>query len=138
MNPLRILVADDEDSILSLLEQLLKNDGHSVVAARNAREACEAIGRQPFDLVITDMLMPDGDGIDLITKAKTVQPDARILAMSGGGRYVEGGDYLKLAKAMGADVAVTKPFDLRQFMAAIAIAIRSCSGLETQQGLAET
>src|SRR5215207_9343768 len=92
MNPLSILVADDEDSILALLEQLLKNDGHAVLAERNAREACAAINRQRFDLVITDMLMPNGDGIDLITKAKTVHPDARSLAMSGGGRYVEGGD----------------------------------------------
>ncbi len=91
----------------------------------NAREACEQMGRHAFDLVITDVLMPDGDGIDLITELKKVQPKARIIAMSGGGRYLEGSDYLKLATGLGAHAAIMKPFTWAQMKAAIDLAVAS-------------
>ena len=123
MNALTILVADDDENIRALLEHLLVTAGHAVTAVGNAGEACVVMAKQSFDLVITDVLMPDGDGIDLITQLKRVQPRARILAMSGGGRYLEGGDYLKLAKGIGAHAAVMKPFDSQQFQAAMALAL---------------
>src|SRR5687768_2285237 len=114
MKSLSILVADDEDSIRSLLEHFLSSAGHSVVIVGSAREACEAIARRPFDLIITDVLMPDGDGLDLITESRKLQPNARILAISGGGRYLEGSDYLKLARGLGAHTAMMKPFTFQQ------------------------
>ena len=123
MNPLSILVADDEDSIRSLVQHLLGSQGHSVVVVSNAREAFEQMKQRQFDLVITDVLMPDGDGIDLITELKKVQPNARILAMSGGGRYLEGSDYLKLATGLGAHGAIMKPFTWQQLQAAIELAL---------------
>ena len=119
MNPLSILVADDEDSIRSLLQHFLGTVGHTVTVVGNAREACDVMRRRDFDLVITDVLMPDGDGIDLITEVKQVQPRARILAMSGGGRYLEGSDYLKLARGIGAHGALMKPFTWQQLEDAI-------------------
>ena len=119
MNSLSILVADDEDSIRSLLEHFLKSAGHQVVVVGNAREACELMLKQTFDLVITDVLMPEGDGLDLITELKKVQPNCRILAISGGGRYLEGSDYLKLAKGLGAHSAMMKPFTWQQLQDAI-------------------
>ena len=119
MNSLSILVADDEDSIRSLLEHFLKSAGHRVVVVGNAREAYEVMTRQAFDLVITDVLMPEGDGLDLITELKKAQPNARILAISGGGRYLEGSDYLKLAKGLGAHSAMMKPFTWQQLKDAI-------------------
>src|SRR5688572_18342931 len=122
MPSLSILVADDEDSIRSLLEHFLTNSGHTVVAVGNAREACEAMSKKTFDLVITDVLMPEGDGLDLITELKKKQPNARILAMSGGGRYLEGSDYLKLAKGLGAHTAMMKPFTFDQLQQAIKVA----------------
>lgn len=123
MPSLSILVADDEDSIRSLLEHFLTNSGHTVVVVGNAREACEAMSKRTFDLVITDVLMPDGDGLDLITELKKKQPNARILAMSGGGRYLEGSDYLKLAKGLGAHTAMMKPFTWPQLQEAIEVAL---------------
>ena len=123
MNPLSILVADDEDSIRSLLEHFLKHDGHHVVIVANAREAFEAMKTQMFDVVITDVLMPDGDGLDLITELRKKQPNARIVAMSGGGRYLEGSDYLKLAKGLGAHTAMMKPFTWQQLQDAIHVAL---------------
>ena len=127
MKSLSILVADDEDSIRSLLEHFLTSGGHAVVAVGNAREACQAMARQPFDLVITDVLMPDGDGLDLITELRKKQPNARILAMSGGGRYFEGSDYLRLAKGLGAHTAMMKPFTWQQLKEAIDVALAAPS-----------
>jgi two-component system cell cycle response regulator CpdR len=123
MNSLSILVADDEDSIRSLLEHFLKNAGYDVVVVGNARDACELIRKQPFDLVITDILMPDGDGLDLINEIKREQPTSRILAISGGGRYLEGSDYLKLAKGLGAHGAMMKPFTWQQLQDAINVVL---------------
>jgi DNA-binding NtrC family response regulator len=128
MQPLTILVADDEDSIRSLVQHFLTAAGHTVVLVGNAREAFDHLRRQTFDLVITDVLMPDGDGIDLITELKQVQPKARILAMSGGGRYLEGSDYLKLASGLGAHTAITKPFNWDQLRAAIERAMAPVPG----------
>lgn len=123
MPSLSILVADDEDSIRSLLEHFLTNNGHAVVVVGNAREACAAMSKKSFDLVITDVLMPDGDGLDLITELRKKQPNARILAMSGGGRYLEGSDYLKLAKGLGAHTAMMKPFTWQQLQDAMGVAL---------------
>jgi DNA-binding NtrC family response regulator len=119
MNPLSILVADDEDSIRSLLQHFLTSSGHRVVVVSNAREACDAMSKQGFDLVITDVLMPEGDGLDLITELRKKQSNARIIAMSGGGRYLEGSDYLKLAKGLGAHTAMMKPFTWQQLQEAM-------------------
>lgn len=123
MTPLSTLVVDDEQKICALLQQWLTDAGCATVTARSGDDACEAMKQRQFDLVITDVLMPDGDGLDLITELKKVQPSARILAMSGGGRYVEGDDYLKLARGIGAHAAVMKPFDWKQLKAAIDVAL---------------
>lgn len=106
-----------------VLKQLLTTAGHSVTLVTNAREAAAHLRRTPFDLVITDVLMPDGDGVDLIADVKKFQPKARILAMSGGGRYLEGSDYLKLATGLGAHTAIAKPFKWEQLLAAITKAL---------------
>lgn len=128
MPPLTILVADDEGNIRQFLRQLLTAAGHTVTDVGSAREAADHLQRQAFDLVITDVLMPDGDGIDLITDVKKRQPRARILAMSGGGRYLEGSDYLKLATGLGAHVAIMKPFTWEELQAAMAKALPAASG----------
>lgn len=123
MQPLSILVADDEESIRVALQQLLTAAGHAVMPVGSAREAAEPLRRQAFDLVITDVLMPDGDGVDLIAEVRKLQPRARIIAISGGGRYLEGSDYLKLATGLGAHTALTKPFNAEQLQAAMARAL---------------
>lgn len=123
MNPLSILVVDDEQKICALIQQWLIVAGHEVSVAGSGVGASEAVKQREFDLVITDVLMPDGDGLDLITELKRVQPKARVVAMSGGGRYVDGGDYLKLAQGIGAHAAVAKPFDWPQLLAAMEVAL---------------
>src|SRR5476649_1591845 len=110
MKPLSVLIADDEEDIRLLLEQWLKPLGHAVACVANATEAIKLLHRVHFDLVVTDILMPDGDGLKLIDEFKKAQPAARILAISGGGRYMDSNDCLKVARGLGADLAIIKPF----------------------------
>jgi DNA-binding NtrC family response regulator len=119
MKPLNILVVDDEESIRLILQHWLSKTGHTVQVAESGRRACEMMKRHAFDLVITDVLMPDGDGLDLIADVKKSQPAARVLAISGGGRYMHGDDCLKMARGLGAHAAVMKPFSLQQLQLGI-------------------
>ena len=119
MKPLSILVADDEESIRVLLHHWLTKAGHTVTSVGTGREAVEAMQKKKFSLVITDVLMPDGDGLDLIAKLRQAHPAARILAISGGGRYVEGADCLKMARGFGAHASTMKPFTWAELQAGI-------------------
>jgi CheY-like chemotaxis protein len=119
MKSLSILIADDEENIVVLVQHWLTAAAHSSVGVGSATEAFAAMRQQKFDLVITDVLMPDGDGLDLIRKLKSAQPSARILAISGGGKYVEGDDCLKMARGLGAHAVVMKPFSWVQLHAAM-------------------
>jgi DNA-binding NtrC family response regulator len=123
MKPMTILVADDEDSIRVLLQHWLTGTGHTVDLVGNALEGCAALAKRNYDLVITDVLMPDGDGLHLIRELRKVQPGARVLAMSGGGRYLPGDDYLKMARGLGAHSIVMKPFTWQELSAGIEQAI---------------
>lgn len=120
MKSLTVLVVDDEENIRALIEHWLRTAMHSVVSVANATEAIIALKQRRFDLVITDVLMPDGDGLDLIGALRREQPTARILAISGGGRYVEGDDCLKMARGLGAHAGVMKPFKWEQLEASMA------------------
>ena len=80
--PLSILLADDEEGIRRLVEQWLLRAGHTVTLAADGREATKALRERSFDVLITDIVMPDGDGLELIASFKKAQPAARILAMA--------------------------------------------------------
>lgn len=123
MSALSILVADDEENICVLLEQWFKALGHTVKTAQSGSGALRLLGDFRADLVVTDILMPDGDGVTLINGVRKVLPGARILAISGGGRYMDGTDYLKIAKGLGANGAILKPFTRVQFMQAVETAL---------------
>lgn len=108
---LNVLVADDETGICNLLEHWLTAAGHKVQLAEGGQQALRLLNHTAFDLVITDVVMPDGDGFELIPAIKKIQPQARIIAISGGGRYIPGNDCLSLARGLGAHATVIKPFD---------------------------
>lgn len=127
MKSLTVLVVDDEENIRALIEHWLRTAMHSVVSVANATEAIIALKQRRFDLVITDVLMPDGDGLDLIGALRQEHPTARIIAISGGGRYVEGDDCLKMARGLGAHAAVMKPFKWEQLEASMAEAFAPVS-----------
>lgn len=112
-------MADDEEGIRRLLEQWLVRAGHQVTCAADGREATKALRDRSFDLLVTDIVMPDGDGLELIATFKKAQPAGRILAISGGGRYLQGNDCLKIARGLGAHAVVMKPFTAEQLLAGI-------------------
>ncbi|MEK9968344.1 MAG: response regulator, partial [Ferrovibrio sp.] len=92
-----------------LIAAILTSDQHSVVRSRDGRAGMERFCAEPFDLVITDILMPNQEGLETIRSLVKQKPDVRIIAVSGSGR--DGGvDYLRIAQEFGAIGALQKPF----------------------------
>jgi len=118
MPPPSILVVDDEPEMLDILKQVLAAAGHRVVTADNGREAISLLAREKFDLVLTDLLMPERDGTEVIGELRTKYRDVPVVAMSGGGRMPRG-EYLKIAKMFGAHAMLEKPFTNEQLLSTI-------------------
>lgn len=114
----RILVVDDDPEIRSTLKKLLELAGHQVVVAADGRAAEAALSGGDFQLMITDIVMPDQDGIEVIKVTRAAHPELPIIAISGGGR-LRTGNYLRLAQAMGAARSFEKPFDFQELAAAV-------------------
>jgi DNA-binding NtrC family response regulator len=111
----RILVVDDDPEIRSTLKKLLERYGHDVVIAADGRGAETALSQSSFDLMVTDIVMPDQDGLEVIRITRAAHPKLPIIAISGGGQ-LRTGNYLRLAKAMGAMTAIEKPFEFDAFL----------------------
>jgi CheY-like chemotaxis protein len=118
--PLSVVVADDVAEIRRLLEQWLTEIGCIVTCVSTGRDAVRLLRAGHVDVVITDIIMPDGDGLEVITDLKRAQRSTRILAMSGGGSHLGAADCLKFAKSLGAHGVVTKPFNREQVFDALA------------------
>jgi CheY-like chemotaxis protein len=101
----RVLVVDDEVTLLGVIANVLNDMGFEVLTATNGREASEAISQHPIDLLITDLGIPDEDGIEIIRRLKKDHPNLKIIAMSG----TFGADLLRAAKHLGADATLPKP-----------------------------
>jgi CheY-like chemotaxis protein len=113
-----IMVVDDDRHVQLALRQIVESAGHSAIEAGNGQEALEMFEEYRPDLVITDIFMPQTDGIETIRTIRRCQPDARIIAISGG--YVGSGwNYLGSVVVLGADLALQKPFTVSQMTAAI-------------------
>ncbi len=123
MPPLSVLLTDDEEHIRQLICNWLEQAGHRVTCAATGNEASALAKKAAFDLVVTDILMPDGDGVELIAALKVSQPAARVLAISGGGRIIDSTDCLRIAQGLGAHAAVMKPFNREKFLEAVALAM---------------
>ena len=115
---MKILVVDDEIYIREGLKQLLELEGHETEIACDGKEALRMIDQQQPDLVITDIIMPERDGVEVICKAKEKYPKLKIIAISGGGR-ISAHDYLKIAKQLGANSILTKPFSSNDLISEI-------------------
>jgi DNA-binding NtrC family response regulator len=107
----RILVVDDDLAIREMLHAMLERAGHSVRIATNGREAIAEYQENPVDLIISDIVMPDGDGIEMLMELRRLAPDARIVVMSGGGARFKATDHFAAAKHLGALETITKPFE---------------------------
>jgi len=114
--PISIVVADDVVEIQQLLQQWLRDLGCIVTCVSTGREAVRVLRTVHVDMVITDILMPDGDGLEVITDLKTAQPSVRIIAMSGGGSHLRATECLKFASGLGAHAVLMKPFNREQLL----------------------
>lgn len=107
----RILLVEDDDAVREILRKTLVAAGHEVEEAPNGVVALAAYRRRPSDLVITDLVMPEKDGLEAIMDLRRLDPAVRIIAMSGGGRTLGPGDfYLESARLFGAMRILSKPF----------------------------
>jgi DNA-binding NtrC family response regulator len=103
-----ILIIDDDERTRKLFRKILETEGYQVSEASNGNEGIKLFRKEPADLVITDIIMPEKEGIETIMELRKDFPDVKIIAMSGGG-LVEADSYLEMAKKMGATEVLTKP-----------------------------
>ena len=101
-----------------LIRLVLEASGYAVAWARNGKEARRVLEGSSFDVVLTDLLMPECDGLELIGELVKNNPTVGIVAMSGGG-HVAGEHYLQMAKSFGAHVLLSKPFSHDRLFAAV-------------------
>jgi CheY-like chemotaxis protein len=105
----RILIVDDDDSFRAMLRTSLERMGHEVLEAIHGRRAIPIVEKEQLDLVITDLIMPEKEGIETIPEIRRLRPNIKILASSGGGR-IESKDLLRMTLKLGADKTLAKPF----------------------------
>lgn len=112
INECCVLVIDDEQGVREVISESLKLCGFKVLKAENGKNAVDLIdqGHKP-DVVITDIIMPEQDGIETILTIRKRYPDVKLVAISGGGR-MNNMDFLSLAENLGADVTMPKPLDI--------------------------
>lgn len=113
-----ILLVDDDHDFLKLQGELLRCAEHRVVTVNNGKEAMSVAKETPFDLVITDLVMPEKEGIEIIIELRRTFPALKIIAMSGGGR-VDAKDYLVIARQLGASLTLAKPFTGKELLNAV-------------------
>ena len=104
----KVLVIDDEPGIRGIMCRVLETAGHDVTDFANGAGAIEHVRQEPADLVITDLFMPEVEGIETIREIHRLRPDMPIIAISG--VDFEGGDYLRVARKFGAVATLRKPF----------------------------
>ncbi len=114
----RILIIDDDETIRVVLVRTLANAGHSVEQAGDGKAGLRALERESFDLVVTDIVMPETEGLELMMRVRERRPESKIIVMSGGGRLRDPG-YLKTARLMGADEVLAKPFGGAEFLVVV-------------------
>jgi CheY-like chemotaxis protein len=105
------------------MQLMLTKMGHEVTVARNGKEVVSQCAQQLPDLVVTDLVMPEREGLETIEILRRQWPQVRIIAVSGGGR-MNAGDLLRVAKLMGARQVLAKPFSHQELELAVAAALR--------------
>lgn len=103
-----ILIIDDDAAVSRTLSLILTRAGYKVSTVTSARKGLEMLTAGSFDLVLTDIIMPELDGIEAIRRIRADHPELRIIAMSGGGQ-IDKADFLHMAEVLGADRVLEKP-----------------------------
>lgn len=113
-----ILLIDDMAGVRRAVVSMLSRAGHTVTAAENGGQGIELLRSRRFDLVITDMLMPDVDGADVLTQVGSLPNRPKVIAISGGGAGLSADGALRLAKIK-ADAFLEKPFEAEALLAVV-------------------
>lgn len=104
-----VMIVEDETSLREMLKEALEKRRYTVITAADGREAIAKFRPSVINLVITDLLMPEEDGLNVIMSIKKIKPETKIIAISGGGKAGPG-SYLMIARKLGADHVFSKPF----------------------------
>lgn len=115
----RILLVEDDPIVRASVLAVLEKAGHEVAEAVNGTAAIDLIGVHAFDLVITDVIMPEVEGLEVIRAVRARFPTCPIIAMSGGGR-IDKGEMLNWASKFGAQATLAKPFTIETLRKAVA------------------
>jgi CheY-like chemotaxis protein len=113
-----ILVIDDEDQIRSVIKKMLEAEGYLVTVTADGNAGLDFLRNNSVDLLITDIVMPDKEGIEIIRELKKNSPDLGIIAISGGGSMGPE-EYLFLAKKFGVNKTLAKPFRREDLLSAV-------------------
>jgi CheY-like chemotaxis protein len=113
-----VLIVEDDKELREMLKLSLLRRGITVLEAENGKDAIVHFKPLLTDLVVTDLIMPEEDGLKVVIKLKELKPSIKIIAISGGGK-VGPGSYLNLAKALGADAIYSKPFSVNDLISKI-------------------
>ncbi len=114
----RVLIIDDEPQIRVMLRQMLERIGLEVMDAPDGKAAIKLQQENPADLIITDIIMPEKEGLETIVDIKRSFPKVKIIAMSGGGRN-QPMDYLCIAEKLGADKTFAKPIGQKEIISSV-------------------
>lgn len=115
MDKAKILIVDDNKELLELLQEYLLEHDFDVVCSSNGRDARNMFVEFKPQIVITDIVMPDVDGIELLLRIREINPDIQVIAMSGGNEG-HGDTYLQMADKLGANLILNKPFSLSELL----------------------
>jgi YesN/AraC family two-component response regulator len=115
----KILIADDETSIVIVLQGMLKLLHHDVLTAPDGARALDLISKENVDLLITDIVMPNMDGLELIAELKKSFPSVKIIAISGGSENNGPKGYLRKAEELGVHHFLSKPFMMSELSSMI-------------------
>ena len=114
----QILLIDDMKGVRRAVSAVLKRAGHTIVEAGDGGAGLELLKSQKFDLVITDMLMPEHDGMEVLLFLEQRPDRSKVLAISGGGSQISADDAFMLARSK-ADATLAKPFDNAALLAVV-------------------
>jgi two-component system response regulator (stage 0 sporulation protein F) len=120
-----ILLVEDDEQLRTMLKLLLAGSGYEVWETPNGTRVCDMYQQQRFDLIITDLVMPDLEGLEMIMELRRIDQKVRIIAMSGGGGQGRAEDYLRTAHKLGAKLTLSKPFSNKEFLEAVSLALET-------------
>lgn len=115
---LRVLIVDDDPDVLDVLGSCVAQREHDAVTVSTMREARAALANERFDVLVADVLLPDGDGIELLNEVVRRHAGMRVVVVTGGGNYFGPGFFRPIAEALGA-IVLQKPFDPAALVSAV-------------------